>query len=107
MSQNDSVIGVRPVFHDPKGGRRRLFTYSGIIIGSLLTILLTVFIVSVLVNPFLPQIRLKPLAALPQADDTVLPVPERPAATRKELQLRRQSERIRDEKSRREERKNN
>ena len=105
MSQNDSVIGVRPVFHDPKGGRRRLFTYSGIIIGSLLTILLTVFIVSVLVNPFLPQIRLKPLAALPQADDTVLPVPERPAATRKELQLRRQSERIRDEKSRREERK--
>lgn len=105
MSTNDSESGVRPVFHDPKGGRRRLFTYTGIVVGMSVSLLLAVFVVSVLVNPFLPQIRLKPLAALPQKEDTGLPVPERPATTRKELQIRRQSERIRQEKASRDEQK--
>jgi len=103
MSQIDPESNPRPVFHDPKGGRRRFVNYFAIIAGGAVSVLIAVFVVSVLVNPFLPQVRLKPLAALPQSEDTGLPVPERPATSRKELQVRRLSERIREEKARREE----
>lgn len=103
MSEIDPKSGSKPVFHDPKGGRRRFVTYFGIVAGGVVSVLIAVFVVSVLVNPFLPQVRLKPLAALPQSEDTELPVPERPATSRKELQVRRQSERIREEKARRDE----
>ena len=42
------------------------------------------FVVSVLINPFLPQIRLKPVAALPQQSDINFHPPELPALTKRE-----------------------
>lgn len=94
----------KPVFSDSKGRRRQYFSYLSIATATIVTILLALFIVSVLVNPFLPQIKLKPVAGLPQQNDTALPVPT-PPLTRKELLIKQESEKIRFEKARREEQK--
>lgn len=68
----------RSVFHDEKGHRGRFFHYSGLIAGGVVTIFLAFFVVSVLINPFLPQIKLKPVATLPQQSDILPHAPELP-----------------------------
>jgi hypothetical protein len=47
-----------PVFHDVRGRRGRYFSVLYILLGGIVTALLTVFVISVLINPFLPQIKL-------------------------------------------------
>ena len=56
----------KPVFSDKRGRRRQFVNYLSIFGAIVITILLSVFVISVLVNPFLPQIHLKPVAVLPQ-----------------------------------------
>ena len=60
---------VRPVFFDRKGHRSKVFGYGGITLAVAATLLMAVFIVSVLINPFLPELHLKSAAALPQQGD--------------------------------------
>lgn len=90
------------VFHDQKGRRRRLTSYSGLAVATVVTVFLCLFVISVIINPFLPQIKLKPIVGLPQREDTGLPVPEAPSLTRRDLLIKQESEKIRAEKISRE-----
>lgn len=100
---NDTDSNQKPVFFDDKGHRWRIFNYGGIILAGIVTVLTAIFIASVLINPFLPQLRLKPFTALPQKIDTALQVPEIPPLTRAESLLKQSNEKVKFEKERREE----
>ncbi|MEP7342822.1 MAG: glycosyltransferase [Acidobacteriota bacterium] len=65
----------QPVFYDPAGKRRRHVRRFGWLFGAGVTTLVTVFIASVLINPVLPRLDLRPVAALPNATDTGLKPP--------------------------------
>ena len=73
----------KPVFSDKRGRRRHYVNYLSVFAAVIVTILLSVFVISVLVNPFLPQIRLKPVAALPQQIPNFKPSPF--TATKEEI----------------------
>jgi cellulose synthase/poly-beta-1,6-N-acetylglucosamine synthase-like glycosyltransferase/peptidoglycan/xylan/chitin deacetylase (PgdA/CDA1 family)/spore germination protein YaaH len=76
---NDSILdNKKPVFFDKKGRRWRAFNYLGFALAIVTTAFLVFFVISVLINPFLPQIRLKPIAILPQQEDLQIHLPERP-----------------------------
>ena len=94
----------KSVFQDTKGRRGRYFNSASIIAGTVTTILLALFAISVLVNPFLPQIKLKPSEALPQKTDLTVHVPERPL-TKQETIVKRIGQTAKEEKKRREEEK--
>lgn len=96
---------TRPVFYDDRGKRWKRFSLAGILLGVVTTILVGFFIVSVLINPFLPQLRLKPIAALPSQNDTGLRLPELPPLTKSESLLRQSSEKVKLAKRDREEHK--
>jgi len=89
-----------PVFYDAKGRRRRLLTYTGLVVTGVVTIFLGLFIASVLVNPFLPELRLK---LLPQKNDLAGIVPDRPVLSKKDASLKQASEHVKGEERRREE----
>ncbi|MGC2237062.1 MAG: glycosyltransferase [Pyrinomonadaceae bacterium] len=76
---NDSLLdNKKPVFFDKKGRRWRVFNYLGLVLAIVITAFFVFFVVSVLINPFLPQIRLKPSVLLPQQEDTQIQLPEIP-----------------------------
>lgn len=60
---------VTPVFFDPGGRRWRHTRRVGLASAVLVTGLAIIFIASVLVNPLLPHLNLRPLAGLPHAAD--------------------------------------
>lgn len=97
-SQNTSV------FLDTKGRRRKYFSYLSLTLAATVTIFLTFFVISVLINPFLPQIKLRSVTALPQRSDTVLSLPEAPM-TRHEQALKLEADKVKVEKQSREEQK--
>ena len=78
-------ITNKSVFQDTKGRRGRFFSYAGALAATIVTILLTLFVISVLINPFLPLIHLKPVATLPQESDINFKPPERPESKRETL----------------------
>ena len=92
----------KPVFSNVGGRRGQYFSYVSILIATLVTVLLTFFVVSVLINPFLPLIRLKPVATLPQQSDLQSHVPELPA-TKREVIARQTGDRAKGEKKTRDE----
>ncbi|MFL6374764.1 MAG: polysaccharide deacetylase family protein [Pyrinomonadaceae bacterium] len=94
----------KSVFQDTKGRRGRYFNSASIVAGTVTTILLALFAISVLVNPFLPQIKLKPSEALPQKTDLQVHLPERPL-TKQESVVKRLGQTAKEEKKRREEEK--
>ena len=75
MSANSSN---QSVFYSESGKRWRKFRGLWISLAVVMTLFAAVFVVSVLVNPFLPQVRLKPNASLPQEKDIVPTTPEKP-----------------------------
>jgi cellulose synthase/poly-beta-1,6-N-acetylglucosamine synthase-like glycosyltransferase/peptidoglycan/xylan/chitin deacetylase (PgdA/CDA1 family)/spore germination protein YaaH len=99
-SKNDAG---RPVFYDVAGRRWKRFSVAGVILGIATTVLAGFFIVSVLINPFLPQLKLKSIVALPQQPDTKLRLPELPPLTKSETLLKQSSEKAKLEKEKREE----
>jgi cellulose synthase/poly-beta-1,6-N-acetylglucosamine synthase-like glycosyltransferase/peptidoglycan/xylan/chitin deacetylase (PgdA/CDA1 family)/spore germination protein YaaH len=101
MSDGEVQNSHKPIFFDTKGRRGRFASWIGIILGITATILLGFFVVSVLINPFLPKIRLKPAAILPQGPDLLPHVPERPL-TKRESAAKRIGDKVRLERSRRE-----
>ena len=63
MKNNTTPPVDQPVFFDENGKRWRIFSRLWLCLGILAVGLLTIFIVSVFINPFLPQIHLKPTFA--------------------------------------------
>lgn len=104
MSSSEPAPDRPSVFFDEKGRRRKVFGVIGIPIAIVTTVLFAFFVVSVLVNPFLPQIKLKPLSVLPERQDTALAIPDKPAAPRDPV-LRRETEKVKQAKKDRLERK--
>ncbi len=96
-----NLEGQKPVFFDDKGHRGRWTSYLGIGVATVVTLLLIFFIVSVLINPFLPQIRLKPVAALPQQSDINFHPPELPELSRKETAAKQTGEKAKLERKKR------
>ncbi len=86
----------KAVFQDSKGRRGRLFSYTSVLAGMVVTVLLTFFVISVLINPFLPLIRLKPVAALPHEADTNFHPPEL-TLTKREVIAKQTGERAKSE----------
>lgn len=76
-----------PVFYDPAGRRGRRLRRVGIAAAAILSVLAAVFVASVLINPLLPKLDLRPVAALPTAADVKPPTPE--ITTRRGLRAKR------------------
>jgi len=92
-----------PVFFDAKGRRRRLLNYTTLAAAGIVTVFAGLFIASVLINPFLPQLRLKPVPLLAQKSDIASIVPEHPLLSKKESLLTQAGERVKREKEKRDE----
>ncbi|PYS98689.1 MAG: polysaccharide deacetylase [Acidobacteria bacterium] len=92
-----------PVFFDAKGRRSRFLTYAGLAVTAVLTTFAGLFIASVLINPFLPQLRLKPTALLPQRNDIAGIVPEHPLLSKKDASLKQATDHAKREKQKRDE----
>ena len=101
MPTEQYTNGSRPVFLDSKGRRGTVTSYTGIAFATGITVLLAFFIISVLINPFLPQIRLKPLPPPPQTD-MLSHVPESPVLTKREAIAKHTGEYAKGEQKRRE-----
>lgn len=82
-----------PIFFDTRGRRGHFASAAGLIIAAGATLLLAFFAVSVLINPFLPQLHLKPAAALPQSVDVQPRAPEFPPLTKRESLAKQTAER--------------
>ncbi|PYS88734.1 MAG: polysaccharide deacetylase [Acidobacteria bacterium] len=94
---------LKPVFFDSKGRRRRLLNYTTLAVAGTVTVFAGLFIASVLINPFLPQLRLKPVPLLAQKSDIASIVPEHPLLSKKESLLKQAGERVKREKEKRDE----
>ncbi|MDQ6787613.1 MAG: glycosyltransferase [Acidobacteriota bacterium] len=103
MTDNSVSAGKKPVFFDNKGRRWRAFNYIGWTTAIAAAGLLTFFMASVLINPFLPQIHLKPIEVLPQQEDTHLQLPEIPTLARRDASLKQTTDKLKQEKRKREE----
>lgn len=79
---------VRPVFYDPHGRRWQRVRTIWLALAVIITILAAIFIASVLANPLLPRLNLRPVASLPHATDAK-PMPTAPPATPREQKARR------------------
>jgi len=64
------------VFHDPAGERWRFVRRLTLACAVIVTSVIAIFILSVLVNPLLPAINLRPIKALPHRSDTQLQTPK-------------------------------
>ncbi|MBV8855445.1 MAG: glycosyltransferase [Acidobacteria bacterium] len=76
-----------PVFYDPQGRRWRRTRWTWIAAAVVATAFIGVFVASVLVNPLLPALNLRPITALPSAADAAAPRPTPLVTTRRGLAL--------------------
>jgi len=58
-----------PVFYDPRGRRWRHARRTYLALAIVATALIAIFIASVLANPLLPRLNLRPIQSLPKASD--------------------------------------
>src|SRR5258706_12093090 len=84
MKSDELFDQNKPVFLDTKGRRKHYLSSLSILAATVVTVLLTFFVISVLINPFLPKIKVKPVAVLPQQADINFHPPERPPLTKAE-----------------------
>src|SRR5882757_7724530 len=91
----------KPVFFDQKGRRGRFFYFSSITLFVGASIMLALFVVSVLINPFLPQIRLKPISVLPAQPETPFRGLELPNLTKPDPVLKQTSDKAKLEQKKR------
>ena len=95
-------IEVRKVFFDIGGRRRRMANWLGLSASVFVTLLTGVFISSVLVNPFFPQLKLKPITDLNETKDSIARLPETPPLSRREDALNKEVAKTKNEKAKRE-----
>ena len=91
---------AKTVFLDTKGGRRRWSSVFGVALGVIATVMASLFVISVLINPFLPQIKLKSIAGLPPHIPDAH-VPELPVSSKRDPVLEQTTERVKFEKKKR------
>ncbi len=98
-----------PVFYDPKGRRWRRVRRTWLALAVIVTIVVGIFIASVLANPFLPALPLRPLRNLPRASDIkprprpVLPTAREAKARKAEAELQKAYQQVKHVPSRRSE----
>jgi len=66
---SEKLESTSPVFYDPRGRRWRHVRRTYLALGVIITALVAVFIASVLANPLLPHLNLRPLQNLPRSSD--------------------------------------
>ncbi|HVG38762.1 MAG TPA: hypothetical protein VM870_05720, partial [Pyrinomonadaceae bacterium] len=88
-------VGEGPVFFDPRGRRWRRVRWTWLLLAIVVTVLAIAFVASVLINPLLPRLDLRPVTALPHAEDLRVKPPPPPAASRHELRARRAEQDLR------------
>lgn len=77
-----------PIFYDPDGRRWRRIRRTWLALAIVATLLVGLFIASVLANPYLPKLNLRQISSLPKAPDTKpapppLPLPVKEQKARK------------------------
>ena len=77
-----------PVFYDPKGQRRRHLRRTYLALGVVITSVAAIFIASVLANPLLPRLNLRPLPHFPKVSDIKPPPLQLPPASAREQKAR-------------------
>lgn len=95
-------IEVRKVFFDIGGRRRKAANWLGLSASVFVTLLTGVFISSVLVNPFFPQLKLKPIIDLNETKDSIAKLPVSPQLSRREEALNKEVAKTKNEKAKRE-----
>ncbi|MBK7601810.1 MAG: glycosyltransferase [Acidobacteria bacterium] len=85
-----------PVFYDPEGKRYGRVRIVWLTFAVLITCLIIIFIVSVLFNPVLPILNLKPISSLPRVSDINIK-PDSPVPNRISQKSRRIAAALRDE----------
>src|SRR6267143_2068884 len=85
-----------PVFFDPRGRRWRHVRRTYLALGVAFTAITAIFIASVLANPLLPRLNLRPLQNLPRSSDIkpqpLAPLPNAREAKAKKAQAELQTE---------------
>jgi peptidoglycan-N-acetylglucosamine deacetylase len=82
-----------PVFYDPRGRRWRRVRRTYLALGITVTAITGIFIASVLANPLLPRLNLRPLSSLPRSSDIkpqAINLPKNPI----ELQARKEKSKL-------------
>jgi peptidoglycan-N-acetylglucosamine deacetylase len=91
-----SRIKDRPVFFDSRGKRGKIFRVTWLVVATATTIVFLFFAISLLVNPFLPELKLKPVyPALANDRPNLL---ELPPTSRHEAQLKQITQSLKNEK---------
>ena len=101
MKNEEGIEKNKPVFLDTKGRRKQYSSYFSILAATLVTVLLTFFVISVLINPFLPQIRLKPISVLPTEPETPFHGLDIPSLTKPDPLLKQTSDKAKSEQKKR------
>src|SRR5215469_13154200 len=76
------------VFYDPRGRRRRHLRRTYLALGVAITSVAAIFIASVLANPLLPRLSLRPLPNFPKVSDIKPPALQLPPANAREQKAR-------------------
>jgi len=85
-----------PVFYDPRGRRWRHVKRTYLALGVIITALAAIFIASVLANPLLPRLNLRPLPNLPHAKD-LKPQPPAPLPNSREAKAKKAQDLLNEE----------
>jgi cellulose synthase/poly-beta-1,6-N-acetylglucosamine synthase-like glycosyltransferase/peptidoglycan/xylan/chitin deacetylase (PgdA/CDA1 family)/spore germination protein YaaH len=80
-------LSSSPVFFDPRGRRWRRVRRTYLALGVAVTAITAIFIASVLANPLLPRLNLRPLQNLPRSSD-IKPQPPAPLPNAREAKAK-------------------
>jgi len=69
LPQQGGQVSKSPVFYDPHGRRWRRVRRTYLALGVAVTVVIVIFIASVLANPLLPRLNLRSLSSLPHQSD--------------------------------------
>ena len=94
-------MSKQSVFYSESGKRWKKFRRLWLFLAIVTTLFAAIFVVSVLINPFLPQISLKSIASLPQTKDVAPVIPEKPI-TKREADIKSIGKEVKAEKAKRE-----
>jgi cellulose synthase/poly-beta-1,6-N-acetylglucosamine synthase-like glycosyltransferase/peptidoglycan/xylan/chitin deacetylase (PgdA/CDA1 family)/spore germination protein YaaH len=96
MNEGPDLFSHKPVFFDSKGKRGKVFRVAWLIVTIATTVLFLFFALSLLINPFLPQVKLKPV--FPALTDPKPNLLELGPTSRHEAQLKQITQKLKTEK---------